>query len=166
MRTVDNPILFRTTIEHELNKIVNNEDISNSIEIGIYNFTIAESTARKIIKKWNNPFFVEIYISKFKTLLINLQSEYVQQLACKNPYNVAFMTHQEFNPEKWKPLLEKKQKIEQFMLSNKLTANTDMFTCFKCKSKNCSYYQLQIRSADEPMTTFVTCIDCENHWKC
>ena len=109
---------------------------------------------------------MEIYISKFKTLLTNLTNAYVQKLAEENPYKLAFMTHQEFNPEKWKPLLEKKQKIEEFMLTNKLTANTDMFTCFKCKSKNCSYYQMQIRSADEPMTTFVTCIDCENHWKC
>jgi DNA-directed RNA polymerase subunit M/transcription elongation factor TFIIS len=166
MRIVENPTLFRTTIQQELNKLVNNESSSKSIEIGIYNFTIDESTTRKIIKKWSNPFFVEIYISKFKTLLANLTSEYVQTLVAENPYKIAFMTHQEFNPEKWKPLLEKKQKIEEFMLTNKLTANTDMFTCFKCKSKNCSYHQLQTRSADEPMTTFVTCIDCENHWKC
>lgn len=166
MRIVENPVLFRTTIVSELNKFVKNDVSSKNIETGVYNFTIKESTIRKIIKKWNNPFFVEIYISKFKTLLSNLTSEYVQQLAEENPYKLAFMTHQEFNPEKWKPLLEKKQKIEEFMLTNKLTANTDMFTCFKCKSKNCSYYQMQIRSADEPMTTFVTCIDCENHWKC
>jgi DNA-directed RNA polymerase subunit M/transcription elongation factor TFIIS len=166
MRIVENPTLFRTTIVNELNKLVKNDVTSKSIETGIYNFTIEESAIRKIIKKWNNPFFVEIYISKFKTLLANLTSAYVQKLAEENPYKLAFMTHQEFNPEKWKPLLEKKQKIEEFMLTNKLTANTDMFTCFKCKSKNCSYYQMQIRSADEPMTTFVTCIDCENHWKC
>ena len=25
---------------------------------------------------------------------------------------------------------------------------------------------LQTRSADEPMTTFVTCIRCSNRWKC
>ena len=30
----------------------------------------------------------------------------------------------------------------------------------------CTYYQLQTRSADEPMTTFVTCINCGNRWKC
>lgn len=26
--------------------------------------------------------------------------------------------------------------------------------------------QLQTRSADEPMTTFVTCVACNNKWKC
>jgi transcription elongation factor S-II len=75
------------------------------------------------------------------------------------------MTHQDFNPEKWKTFIEKQQKIAESMLTSKLTANTTSFKCFKCDSKNCSYYQMQIRSADEPMTSFITCIDCDNHWR-
>ena len=47
-----------------------------------------------------------------------------------------------------------------------MDGNTDMFTCYKCKSTNCSYYQLQTRSADEPMTTYVTCLECGQRWKC
>ena len=38
--------------------------------------------------------------------------------------------------------------------------------CGKCKSKKTSYYQMQTRSADEPMTTFVTCRECGHKWKC
>jgi len=41
-----------------------------------------------------------------------------------------------------------------------------MFKCGKCKSKKTDYYQLQTRSADEPMTTYVTCMACGNRWKC
>ncbi|KAI8874727.1 transcription elongation factor S-II [Backusella circina FSU 941] len=44
-------------------------------------------------------------------------------------------------------------------------AETDMFMCGKCKHRKCTYFQMQTRSADEPMTTFVTCITCGNHWK-
>jgi len=40
------------------------------------------------------------------------------------------------------------------------------FTCAKCKSKKTTYYQLQTRSADEPMTTFVSCLNCGKNWKC
>lgn len=40
------------------------------------------------------------------------------------------------------------------------------FTCNRCKSKKTTYYQLQTRSADEPMTTFVTCLNCDKNWKC
>ncbi|KAI8384944.1 transcription factor S-II, central domain-containing protein [Radiomyces spectabilis] len=44
-------------------------------------------------------------------------------------------------------------------------AETDMFICGKCKKRRCTYFQMQTRSADEPMTTFVTCVTCGNHWK-
>mmetsp|Transcript_8328 Transcript_8328/g.17810 ORF Transcript_8328/g.17810 Transcript_8328/m.17810 type:complete len:315 (+) Transcript_8328:22-966(+) len=44
-------------------------------------------------------------------------------------------------------------------------ASTDMFQCGKCKQRKCTYYQMQTRSADEPMTTFVTCTVCGNRWK-
>ncbi|CAD7958156.1 unnamed protein product [Amoebophrya sp. A25] len=39
------------------------------------------------------------------------------------------------------------------------------FTCGKCGTNKCTYYQLQTRSSDEPMTTFVTCMTCNNRWK-
>ncbi|GKA02473.1 transcription elongation factor TFIIS-like protein [Tanacetum coccineum] len=44
-------------------------------------------------------------------------------------------------------------------------ATTDEFRCGRCGKRKCTYYQLQTRSADEPMTTFVTCVNCDNHWK-
>jgi len=44
-------------------------------------------------------------------------------------------------------------------------AETDMFKCGRCRQRKCTYYQMQTRSADEPMTTFVTCVNCNNRWK-
>ena len=44
-------------------------------------------------------------------------------------------------------------------------ATSTEFTCFKCKKKKCSYYQQQTRSADEPITTFMSCLNCGNSWK-
>lgn len=41
-----------------------------------------------------------------------------------------------------------------------------LFKCGKCKSTKTSYYQMQTRSADEPMTTYVACRGCGNRWKC
>jgi len=68
---------------------------------------------------------------------------------------------------------EMKEKRESFtkeaILEHQLSADagqpTDMFQCGKCKSKNCTYTQLQTRSADEPLTTFVYCRQCGNRWK-
>ncbi|KAK7047744.1 transcription elongation factor TFIIS [Paramarasmius palmivorus] len=44
-------------------------------------------------------------------------------------------------------------------------AETDAFQCARCKQRKCRYRQAQTRSADEPMTTFVTCINCGNKWR-
>jgi DNA-directed RNA polymerase subunit M/transcription elongation factor TFIIS len=40
-----------------------------------------------------------------------------------------------------------------------------MFTCMRCKTKRTTFYLLQTRSADEPMTAFITCLSCGNKWK-
>ncbi|UKK00403.2 transcription elongation factor [Theileria orientalis] len=39
------------------------------------------------------------------------------------------------------------------------------FKCGKCNSRQTTYYQLQTRSSDEPMTTFVMCLNCKNRWR-
>ncbi|EPS59638.1 hypothetical protein M569_15167 [Genlisea aurea] len=62
------------------------------------------------------------------------------------------------------------EKIKQKALFNSERAaapkaSTSEFTCGRCKKKECTYYQMQTRSADEPMTTYVTCVNCGNHWK-
>lgn len=44
-------------------------------------------------------------------------------------------------------------------------ATTDQFKCGRCGQRKTTYHQMQTRSADEPMTTFVTCVNCNNHWK-
>ena len=40
-----------------------------------------------------------------------------------------------------------------------------IFACIKCKSKLTQYYEMQTRSADEPMTVFASCTECGAHWK-
>ena len=75
------------------------------------------------------------------------------------------MTHQEINKEKWEKLIQEKIKRDKNLTEDTLCASTDEFKCYKCKQRKCTYYQLQTRSADEPMTTFVTCLNCGNKWK-
>ena len=88
---------------------------------------------------------------KNKDLLIQLKTGEI------TPQSLAFMTHQEMNPSRWKKLIEDKIKRDDSKYNVNMEASTDMFTCKKCKSKRCTYYELQTRSADEPATIFVTC---------
>uniref|UniRef100_A0A7S2YJE2 TFIIS-type domain-containing protein n=1 Tax=Entomoneis paludosa TaxID=265537 RepID=A0A7S2YJE2_9STRA len=41
-----------------------------------------------------------------------------------------------------------------------------LFTCGRCKSTKTTSTQKQTRSADEPMTVFVFCMNCGKRWKC
>ena len=75
------------------------------------------------------------------------------------------MTHYEMDPSKWQVLIDKKKAIEANKYNQNMKATTDMFTCKKCKSKRCTHYELQTRSADEPATIFVTCLDCGKNWR-
>ncbi|KAL8270727.1 hypothetical protein Esti_005329 [Eimeria stiedai] len=44
-------------------------------------------------------------------------------------------------------------------------ANEGQFPCFKCRTNKTVYFQMQTRSSDEPMTTFVTLrVDCSD-WR-
>ena len=68
MKTITNPENFRENIRKKLKERVlsfydSQSDIfSKNMEKGIYNYTIKESNRRKIIKKWANPLFVQLYI--------------------------------------------------------------------------------------------------------
>tara|TARA_Y100000817_G_scaffold307043_2_gene293000 strand:+ start:368 stop:877 length:510 start_codon:yes stop_codon:yes gene_type:complete len=169
MREINNSQEFRENITRYVNKYIKNEKLSKNLEKGIFNFTIQQADEKKILKKWSNPYFVLLYKNRLRSVYANLNNtELLDKIKKKQirPHEVAFMTHQDMDPEKWKILLEIKKLHEENLYSPKIDANTDDFTCRKCKSKKCTYYQLQTRSADEPMTTFVTCIDCGNRWKC
>lgn len=61
--------------------------------------------------------------------------------------------------------IKKKALFECERGNNQRQASTDQFKCAKCKQRKCTYFQMQTRSADEPMTTFVTCVNCNNRWK-
>ncbi|PIO26188.1 hypothetical protein AB205_0115840, partial [Aquarana catesbeiana] len=58
-----------------------------------------------------------------------------------------------------------KEAIREHQMAKTGGTETDLFSCGKCKMKNCTYTQVQTRSADEPMTTFVFCNTCGNRWK-
>ena len=168
-RVVENPEEFREHIVNKLNNIIKDKNISENLEKGIYNYTIKECQEKKLIKKWTNSYFVLIYIQKLKIIIINLSNkDLFNRLKSKKfkAHELAFMNHQDLRPDLWENLLNIKKIRDENKFTPKLEASTDDFTCFKCKSKKCTFYQLQTRSADEPMTTFVTCLECGNRWKC
>ena len=168
MQSISNPDNFRINIRAKMSPILGEEKLSTNLEIAIYNYAIKEANSRKIIKKWDNPYFVQLYVDRLRSIYMNLKNaELLEHLKSGeiSPQTVAFMTHQEMNNGRWSKLIEQKIKRDANKFTTNVQASTDMFTCKKCRSKKCTYYELQTRSADEPATIFVTCLDCGKHWK-
>ena len=169
MHVINNPDEFRSKVKEVFNEKLNSIIYSTNLEIGIFNYCLKEAAQKKIIRKWENTYFVELYIDRFRSIFMNLQkTDLLKDIQNKKikPEDVAFMTHQEMRPKKWDKFIESKIKRDKYKFENNIEACTDSFTCRKCKSNKCSYYQMQTRSADEPMTTFVSCISCGSRWKC
>jgi transcription elongation factor S-II len=164
---IENPENFRANIRQKINEKFNNEKASNNLEKGIFNYTLKEAELRKVVKKWDNKFFVQIYLDRLKSILTNLNDKLIEDVNNDNlkPHLIAFMTHQELNHDKWAQLIDIKSKRDKNKFEVNMAAATDTFTCRKCKGKNCTFYTQQIRSADEPSTIFVTCLDCGNRFK-
>lgn len=165
--------MFRAKIKELVkNKLELNENRARNFEIGLYNYTIKESKKRKIIRKWENPYFVLIYKDKFRSIWNNLFNNSSSEDLIKKiknneikTYDLAMMSHQELNMNMWRDLINKKINRDKNMGEDNLSAATDEFKCYKCKKRKCTYYQMQTRSADEPITTFVSCLNCGNRWK-
>jgi transcription elongation factor S-II len=167
LRKIDNPDLFRSNIREKFKTILNDEKIISNMEKGIFNYSLKEAERYKIVKKWDNKYFVQIYVDRLRSIILNLKGELLQQIndGKIQPHIVAFMTHQELSPEKWSLLIDAKTKRDKNKFETTIAAATDTFTCRKCKGNQCTYYQMQTRSADEPMTTFVNCLLCSARFK-
>lgn len=113
------------------------------------------------------------YRNKMRTFTMNLRNKKNPDLRGRlldghiTPAGFIKMTPAEMAPEALKQEIEKLQKQNLFDAqgATEKRAVTDRFTCGKCKHKKVSYYQMQTRSADEPLTTFCTCENCGNRWK-
>lgn len=83
------------------------------------------------------------------------------------PEKIAVMTPEEMASDNLKEVREKlhKETVKDAQLAVSGGTVTDLLKCGKCKGRRCTYNQMQTRSSDEPMTTFVFCNDCGNRWK-
>jgi transcription elongation factor S-II len=169
IKKIENPDTFRENIVNKLNIYFNDKKHASNLEKGIHNWAIKEANNKKIIKKWDNPYFILLYLDHLRSIYINLKNnpnlaESVNSGEIK-AHTIAFMTHQELCPERWDELIKAKSIRDKNKFEVNIEASTDAFTCRKCKSKKCTYYMLQLRSSDEPMSIFVTCCECGTRWK-
>ncbi|NXT01535.1 TCEA1 protein, partial [Jacana jacana] len=136
-------------------------------------------TAIVLFLKSKAPIFQEFkntdmkYKNRVRSRIANLKDaknpNLRKNVLCGNipPDKFAKMTAEEMASDELKEMRKNltKEAIREHQMAKTGGTQTDLFTCGKCKKKNCTYTQVQTRSADEPMTTFVVCNECGNRWK-
>jgi transcription elongation factor S-II len=80
-----------------------------------------------------------------------------------NEFEMCYFQPNDMFPEAWNRRLQEIKDSEP-KKQEKVEEEEGFFRCGKCKTNRTTYYQLQTRSADEPITTFVSC-KCGARWK-
>jgi len=144
------------------------------LERSIYNGTIRRATQRHIGKVWAHVPFLELYTMFAKHIAANLlPTAYVANNELFAKYksgevsfkDICAMDAYQLFEDRWKDCFLEQQIREKRQLEGNKAMATDRFLCKRCHKRECTYYELQTRSADEPMTIFITCLNCGKHWK-
>jgi transcription elongation factor S-II len=158
---------------NKFNNLLNDLEKSKNIEESIYNYALTQSELKGIEPNIDDKIFKRIYVNKIISLYNNIDKDsYVKNQNFLNRIyesnfdikNIAFLTPQEIHKDHWKKYLDRQNANDDFLYSRTAGIRTNEYKCGRCKEKNCTYYQLQVRCSDEPMTTFINCLNCGNRW--
>jgi DNA-directed RNA polymerase subunit M/transcription elongation factor TFIIS len=144
------------------------------LERGIYNAALADAKRRGIRRHWENPDFAETYKIVARRTLGNLDpAAYVANGRLLGrlkegefaAHDIPFMTALEMYPENWQELASEQLKRETAALEGSKEEGCDLFKCRRCGKSRTRYWEMQTRSADEPMTIFIRCLNCGKEWR-
>ncbi|KAL1813896.1 hypothetical protein ACET3Z_023961 [Daucus carota] len=134
-------------------------------------YRVAVSLESAMYEKWGKSNGAQKF--KYRSIMFNIKDSQNPDFRRKillghvKPDQVLLMTPEEMaSDERQRQNKEIKDKaLFDCERGGARQASTDQFKCGRCKKNECTYYQMQTRSADEPMTTYVTCVNCDNRWK-
>jgi DNA-directed RNA polymerase subunit M/transcription elongation factor TFIIS len=146
-------------VDHPLRDLVRDKFGSADIENAILERCVQDAQKWRLDIDWEAVPFLETYRSRAVALY-----QYRHLAQGVTPKEFAEMNEADQNPARWQAIIQRTIERDK-ALHTKKTSSISMY-CSSCKRKTkCDYYQLQTRSADEPMTTFVTCLECDKRWK-
>lgn len=136
-------------------------------------FDAAVAVEAAILSNQGKGFVTADYRNRVRSLSLNIKDKNNPDLRVRvverqiPADKLVTMTNEELASDKRKREIEELQMQNLFKAKGAAAqeAETDAFQCGRCKQRKTRYYQMQTRSADEPMTTFVTCVNCNHKWK-
>jgi DNA-directed RNA polymerase subunit M/transcription elongation factor TFIIS len=144
------------------------------LEHGIFRAALHDAYHKGVRKHWENPAFADIYTVIARRCIANLDpTAYVHNSRLLDrlkegefaPHAVAAMTVHELYPENWQTLADAQLKIETSALEGNHEEGSSLFKCRRCGKSRTRYFEMQTRSADEPMTVFIRCLNCGKEWR-
>ena len=171
---IDCPIRDKTV--QNFNELFEDIELTKEFELAMLHFINNNAIKEGIEVDWSNRVFWNFYRNKAIYYYENLRGtdSYVQndedwlsKLKRRDvtPQTFVEMSATEMCPKQWKEINDRILESERKLYSKNMAASIITW-CSGCKKKSkCDYYQLQTRSADEPMTTFFTCLECDKKWK-
>ena len=158
-------------IENFFPEITEEERIMFEKYIYEKSFEVAEKEdARKV---WKNRAYIDVYLSIARRVIGNMKNtSYIGNKNLWNRYKdgelsleqIVKQNYYELFPENWQVLVDIRAKKERIQIEGDFSRATDRWQCNGCKMRKCTYYELQTRSADEPMTIFIHCLNCGKRW--
>ena len=150
------------------------DKLCQNLEKCIFNWAVKKTRSLGDQPSWDNQAFKERYKIRFLDIQFNMRlpdNDLAEKLkkGLVKPTEVVNMKPCQIHTFGISAITKIKRNIEAQRREVDNTEDPDyvgLFRCGKCRSKKTTYYQMQTRSADELMTTFVTCMECENRWKC
>jgi DNA-directed RNA polymerase subunit M/transcription elongation factor TFIIS len=147
-------------------------ECNSNLEKSIFNQTIRELKKKNENIEITETKFIQVYRKLFIKVYFNLfrnpSSEYVRNKVKTGEWKITDIVkkdHAELDPYRVMECNEIFKTKDSEQMKQLKEENKGVFKCGRCKSDRTSYTQAQTRSADEPMTTFVTCESCNNRWK-
>jgi len=158
----------------KIEKLIGNEVDSTDLELSIYNSSIKEAVKRHVTCHWNNDLFKHIYQTRVRHIVGNLiPTTYVQNNKLMADLKSGKFTIESLcdadtytiSNDMWRDYIHRRQQREKRQLEGNKAMATDQFYCKQCHKRECTYYEMQTRSADEPMTIFISCLNCGKQWR-
>lgn len=147
--------------------------LAERLETCLWNWTVRSCARDGIPLYWDNPRYRYRYTTRALGLEFNLKNPNNPELLRRvrerelSVKALVGMTPQQMWPEHWEEVYERiaKRQLRRQADVDASKVPDGAYTCGRCKSKKTVYTSLQIRSADEPMTNFVKCLNCGKSWK-
>ena len=147
---------------------------ATDMERGVFNASIsyAEREGGGAQRTWDSFAFRTIYEAIARSACVNVDPAMNPGLRAAidagdlTAHHVPRMQPHELMPENYVAIKEKAAKRNKAAATgNDVLAWSDQYTCSRCKQSKVRFFELQTRSADEPMTLHIICGVCGKRWQ-